>query len=141
MHYKKILIATDLSENTQPIMQKALALAKTFGAEVSLLHIIEPVPAFGYPELMDFEGTVIEESRKQLNALGSENGIDAARCHVEMGSVRLQVLNTAREQGTDLIIVGSHGKHGWAPILGSSATAIVNGAECDVLTIRHEESA
>ena len=43
---------------------------------------------------------------------------------------------TAREQGADLIIVGSHGRHGLALLLGSTANGVLHGASCDVLAVR-----
>jgi universal stress protein A len=57
---------------------------------------------------------------------------------IEFGSVKNEVLRVAEEIGADLIVIGSHGRHGLSRLLGSSTSGIVQGAECDVLTIRVE---
>ena len=61
------------------------------------------------------------------------------RQHIEFGSVKSIVLSNAKAMNVDLIVIGSHGRHGLARLLGSSANAIMNGAECDVLLIRASE--
>lgn len=138
MHYSRILVATDLSDNTQPTIEKALKLAKSFDAELILLHVIEPIPAYGYPGIADLESPLIDHAKEEMAQFGEKYGISSENLKVEFGSVKTQVLHCANESKVDLIIVGSHGKHGLGPLLGSSASAIVNGAQCDVLTIRHK---
>jgi universal stress protein A len=58
---------------------------------------------------------------------------------VEIGPTKTKILKTAEEVGADLIICGSHGRHGLSLLLGSTANAILHGAKCDVLTVRLPE--
>lgn len=138
MHYSKILVATDLSEDTQPTIEKAIQLAQSFEAKLFLIHVIEPIPAYGYPGIADLESPLIDHAKEEMKQLSKRYAIPESNLKVEFGSVKTQVLHIAQNDNIDLIIVGSHGKHGLTPLLGSSASAIVNGAECDVLTIRHQ---
>ena len=138
MHYSKILVATDLSDTTYPTIEKAIALAKSFEAEIFLVHVIEPIPAYGYPGIADLESPLIDHAKEEMRKISEKYHIPESYLKVEFGSVKTQILHLANENNVDLIIVGTHGRHGLGPLLGSSASAIVNGADCDVLTIRHE---
>ena len=53
-----------------------------------------------------------------------------------MGRPETEIHNTADEIGADLIVVGSHGRHGLALIFGSTANGVLHGAACDVLAVR-----
>jgi universal stress protein A len=53
-----------------------------------------------------------------------------------MGSPKLEIVRVAEENNVDLIIVGSHGKHGIALLLGSTANGVLHHAKCDVLAVR-----
>lgn len=64
-------------------------------------------------------------------------GVDKSHSHLVTGSTKHEVLHLAKELNVDLIVTGSHGKHGVALFLGSTATAILHGAECDVLIVKH----
>ena len=55
---------------------------------------------------------------------------------VNAPSTKEGILGAAKEHGADLIVVGSHGRHGLALLLGSTANAVLHGAPCDVLAVR-----
>ena len=55
---------------------------------------------------------------------------------VEVGSVKHEILRFAEEQDCDLIVIGAHGRHGVATLLGSTANAVLHGTKCDVLCVR-----
>ncbi len=61
---------------------------------------------------------------------------DCVRTLVRMLRTKEGILGAAREHGADLIVVGSHGRHGLALLLGSTANAVLHGAPCDVLAVR-----
>ena len=134
--YKHILYATDFSESSDNVSQQAKDLADKFGAKLSLIHTIEPIPAYGYPGLAELESPIIASAKDSMKLLGGTLSVAESDCHMEFGSVKNQVLKLAEKLAVDLIIVGSHGRHGWSVLLGSSANGIVNGAHCDVLTVR-----
>lgn len=138
--YQHILLATDLTETCSVVNKKAKQLADQQGAKLTLIHTIEPIPAYGYPGVTDLESPLIDAAKKSLTELAHTMGLAEGACRVEFGSVKVQVLKVADELAVDLIIIGSHGRHGLSRLLGSSAGGIVHGAKCDVLTIRCTEN-
>jgi len=138
--YKHILLASDLSNVDSGPEKKAVELAKLNNAKLSVVHTIEPIPAYGYPGLVDLQSPYIEEARSEMEKLGRRSGIATDDQHIEFGSVKIQVMKVAEELGVDLIVIGSHGRHGFGRLLGSGASSIIHHANCDVLTIRHVEA-
>ena len=57
-------------------------------------------------------------------------------CHLSYGQPRQEIHQLASDQQCDLIVVGSHGRHGLALLLGSTANDLLHGAPCDVLAVR-----
>jgi universal stress protein A len=138
MTYRHILVAVDLTKENDVVVEKAIALAKLFNAKVSLAHIVEPLPGYGYAYIgiADFEGELIQEAKTAINKLADRYGIDQASCYVEVGPTKSEVMGIVQKQHVDCVVVGSHGRHGIAELLGSTAHAIVHGAPCDVITVR-----
>lgn len=139
--YKHILFATDLTEDTGYLIQKVQALRGLTGAKLSLVHVVEPLPGYSYAYLgiEDIEGQLIEESRAGLAKLGDQLQVTKNDQFVEVGPTKSKILNVAQDIKADLIVCGSHGRHGLSLLLGSTANAILHGAKCDVLTVRLPE--
>ncbi|OGT63377.1 MAG: hypothetical protein A3E85_02385 [Gammaproteobacteria bacterium RIFCSPHIGHO2_12_FULL_45_12] len=139
--YKHILFATDLSEDAEHIVEKVRGVRGYTGAKLSIVHVVEPLPGYSYAYLgiEDIEGQLIEESRQSIAALGEKLNVAVADQFVEVGPTKTKILKIAEEVGADLIICGSHGRHGLSLLLGSTANAILHGATCDVLTVRLPE--
>ena len=139
--YKHILFATDLSDETGFIVSKVRAMRGYSGAALSIVHVVEPMPGYSYAYLgiEDIEGQLIEEAREVLSKLAAELAVDAKSQYIEVGPTKSKILKVADEVGADLIICGSHGRHGLSLLLGSTANAILHGAKCDVLTVRLPE--
>jgi len=55
---------------------------------------------------------------------------------VQVGSPKREILNYARDNHCDLIVIGAHGRHGIATLLGSTANAVLHGTQCDVMCVR-----
>ncbi len=139
--YKHILFATDLSEDSHLVARKALNMAQHYGARVTMLHVVESLPpyAVGYLGSINIEQELLEKAQEDLAALAKEINVPAPEQKVGIGSVKNVILENAAEGDVDLIIVGSHGRHGIGLLLGSTSTAVLHGAECDVLVIRCKE--
>src|SRR5436190_23140487 len=140
--YKNILFATDLSDDTEYVIKKVRAMRDFTGARLSMLHVVEPMPGYSYAYLgiEDIEGQLIEEARTALSKLASELSVDKKDQWVEVGPTKSKIHTVAQNIGADLIICGSHGRHGLSLLLGSTANAILHGAKCDVLTVRLPEN-
>jgi len=139
--YRHLLLTTDLSPDCEIVATRAQELAQHYGARLSILHVVEYV-AMEYagdlilPEDLDLEQKLVATAKEQVAALGEKLGVTAEDQHVEVGSTKAEVLRLARDQGVDLIVIGSHGRHGLALLLGSTANAVLHGVDCDVLAVR-----
>ncbi|HET6473647.1 MAG TPA: universal stress protein [Pseudomonadales bacterium] len=139
--YENILLAVDLAgELDEPI---ARAVARVgHGATLSVVHVLEPAyfyygiePAIGtLPP--NFEAELLERAKSQLAAIAARYGVPSERQYLERGHAPTQILRLAKDKGVDLVILGSHGRHGWRLLLGSTANAVLHHAECDVLAVR-----
>lgn len=142
MSYRHILLAVDFSDHGRQAVERGQGLARRYGAELSLVHVMEYLPvmdsAFGpiAPYDVDLTDQLIEAARKHLGDLGAELGIPEARRWLEMGSAKTEIIRIAQEQDVDLIVVGSHGRHGLGLLLGSTASSVIHHAKCDVLAVR-----
>jgi universal stress protein A len=137
--YKKVLFATDFDEVGVKAAAKASKIAEENGAELILVHVVEPIPAYAYPGFAGFaevEVSIREQAEKELDVLAESLNVDKNHRFLEFGSTKNEVIRVAKENKVDLIVTGSHGKHGLALLLGSTANAILHGADCDVLIVR-----
>lgn len=139
--YKHIILAIDLHPKCdQTTFQKALTVAKEHNAKLTVVHAIEHINAYGvaqaYPTVLDIEAEMVKEAKQELEKLCQEKNIEPSNIIVKVGSPKLVILDVAKEENADLIILGSHGRHGINMLLGSTANAVLHHAECDVLAVR-----
>lgn len=139
--YKQILFATDLTEETEYLIDKVRTIRGYTGAKLSVIHVVEPLPGYSYAYLgiEDIEGQLIDEAKQSIEKLGEKLSVTKADMYVEVGPTKTKILKIADDISADLIICGSHGRHGLSLLLGSTANAILHGAKCDVLTVRLPE--
>ncbi|MCW5588645.1 MAG: universal stress protein [Legionellales bacterium] len=139
--YHHILCAVDLSDDSHLSLQKVSEFAKKHGAKLSLIHVIEyyPTTVYQYASSFDVEAKLTQDAENQLARLGRDFSVDSEDQYVMIGSPKFCVPNKAKQIGADLIALGRHGRHGITRLLGSTAQAIANHAECDVLIFRHAD--
>jgi universal stress protein A len=139
--YKHILFATDLTEDTEYLTKKVAQVRDLTKAKLSIIHVVEPLPGYSYAYLgiEDIEGQLLEEAKQSLTKLGTQLNVGASDQFIEVGPTKTKILKIAEDNRVDLIICGSHGRHGLSLLLGSTANAILHGAKCDVLTVRLPE--
>lgn len=138
--YTHLLVAVDLTEESTHVLEQASLIAKAFGARLSLVHVMEPL-SFAYGgdipmDLTQLQEQLAEEAKKQLAKLAHTQQISADQQYVILGHTQTEVHRIADENQVDLIVSGSHGRHGLALLLGSTSNAILHGANCDVLAVR-----
>lgn len=138
--YKSVLIALELNkESDQRLVDKAKAFIEA-GVDVSLVHSVEHMTsygaAYGVAAGIDVEEALREEADAQIKVVGSALSIAPERQFVKVGPAKFVILEEAKAHHCDLIVVGSHGRHGVRLLLGSTANAVLHGAECDVLAVR-----
>lgn len=135
--YQHILVAIDLSDNTEHIVKRAQDIAQASNATLSLIHVMAHTPMayggeFSIPIDAELEAALTQEAQTQLKRLAKKYGIPISSAFLKEGSVKTAVTCLAREIQADLIVVGSHGHHGLSALIGSQANAILHAAECDV---------
>ncbi len=140
-HYQHILVGLDLTpDEANTVFDKASSLAALYSAKLSVAHVVEPlVFAYAGEVPIDFTNTqkaIEDRAAAQLGEFAAKNGLAPENTHTLLGPTAVELKEFAKTQAVDLIVVGSHGRHGLALLLGSTATDVVHGAECDVLTVR-----
>ncbi|GAB4346581.1 MAG: universal stress protein [Gammaproteobacteria bacterium] len=139
--YQHLLLAIDFSPESEYIAERAKSLAAECGARLSLIHVVEHVPLDLSNDLVlaqpvDIDQELVDDARRKLDEIAGKLGLGEAQRFVELGSTKAEILRVAEEHGVDLIVVGSHGRHGLALLMGSTANAVLHGARCDVLAVR-----
>ena len=140
---KTILVPTDLSDGAEEALDYACELARQFGATIHLLNVIT-LPALGVPELgVAMAGSVIDslvkDNQGSLEMLAEKKCVKAkiGQKLLRTGDARDVIVQTAKELGVDLIVMGTHGRRGVTrALLGSVTESIVRLAPCPVLTVR-----
>ena len=139
-NYKKVLVALELSQETD---KNLLDAAKSFmdqGAEVYFIHAVEHLinygTAYGLSIDLDIESELLQESEKKMKKQLSNLCCSKESQIIRFGPAKFMILNEAEVLECDLILVGSHGHHGVRLLLGSTANSILHGAACDVLAVR-----
>ena len=138
--YEKILVPTDGSEFAKKAQQHALFLAKVSGAEIIAVSVTENNFVNGLPlddEIYQLNQILNERSEENLKEFDKLNEDDLKITHVvREGSPAKVILEVAREENVDLIVMGSSGKSGFDRfIMGSVADKVVNSAKCAVLVV------
>jgi len=146
MQIRSILLPTDFSECGDYALPYATSLARTFGASILCVHVIEPmVPAVGYSgmteplPLADITGQLEDSAARALPKLAERKectGLDVQELIVH-GEAAAEIVRVAKERNIDLIVVSSHGRTGLGRMLfGSTAEAIVRHSSCPVMVVK-----
>ena len=140
MMYNKILVPTDGSEFAKKAQKQALFLAKVSGAEIVAVSVTENNFVNGLPlddEVYQLNQILKEQSEENLKEFDDLNEDDIKITHViREGSPAKVILEVAKDEEIDLIVMGSSGKSGFDRfIMGSVADKVVNSAKCAVLVV------
>ena len=159
--YKNILVAVDLEGGCEQVLAKAAELAGGscncncdgdcscqchHKSNVFLLNVGHfPVPtyagvygggAYGGPEFYVDFNDIRENLLPNLESMALEHKLNNVSALVEFGRPTDLIVEVAERENIDLIVLGSHGKHGVALLLGSTADGVLHHAQCDVLAVR-----
>jgi universal stress protein A len=144
-HITRILVPIDFEPTSLAALDYASTLATRFGATITLVHVFDDVfaaaaytPDVYAPLPPDVRERVIGELHDKLAALLPAIGGQAHCANVIVGAAADGIVEHAREQGIDLIVMGTHGRRGLShALLGSVAERVLRTAPCPVLTVRH----
>lgn len=150
MTLQKFLVAVDLTDEADEVLAAAQQLALERQAQLIAITVVRPMLAaygnvgFGSfnSSTFDLEAEARKLARSKLSQLAGQYNIDSEDCHVLLGSPAYEIRRQATEMQADMIILGTHSRHGMGLLLGSTATGVLHGASCDVLAVKiHDESA
>jgi len=140
--YQHILLAVDYSEHEDRVARRAKDLAKKYQAKLSIIHVLDniPMPDTGYGTAIslteDSGYELLEAEKARLMQIGDQLNIASANRWMIWGAPKQEIVRLAERESIDLIVVGSHGRHGLSLLLGSTANSVLNYAGCDVMTVR-----
>lgn len=142
--YKNVLIAVDLSAESSQVLDAARLVTDSNAAFLHLLTVIKPLTqVYGGLDMapiatgnLSFEEEAAGQARQQLLELATRYGVPAENAYVALGSPSQEIREVALEHNADLIVIGTHGRHGLGLLLGATANAVLHGVECDVLAVR-----
>lgn len=146
--FEKILCPVDFSEFTDEILAYAVNIAKRFDSELHLIHVIPnlnyftPYESFLTPEnLVAIERNIEGEVGKDFDKITSKLDLPFKRI-VKTGVTFVEIIDYIKDQGIDLVVMGTHGRSGIEHILiGSVAEKVVRKSPCPVLTVRPKDKA
>ena len=149
--FTRILVPVDFEPASFAAFGYARDLAKSVGARVFLLHVVDAPAATGVwtpevyiPATAAARETLLRQAHTRLTEMVRRSSDSQFEPTIEarVGAAIPVIEEYAREQGIDLIVMGTHGRRGLAHVLlGSVAEQLVRTAPCPVLTVRQERPA
>ena len=144
MPYAHILVAVELTEEAPEVIAKASELAKLNQSKVSIVNVVKPL---AYPNetlasvsmaemSVQFEREAVDVAHAEILRLCRGHKVDAKDIHVLLGRPSSEIKALAEELGVQLVVIGTHGQHGFGLLLGSTANGVLHGTSCDVLAVR-----
>jgi universal stress protein A len=138
--YQRILLLLDLSDGSAQVAKAAQRIARYSNAEIIALHVVEFIPLEPMGETLmpatDIEADLVTRARERLADLTVQWGLERTSCRVEAGNTKAEILRVAQETAVDLIVLGSHERHGLAILVNFTEDTVLHSAHCDVLAIR-----
>ena len=144
MTYKAILVAVDTTDEAEDVIRAARDISMEKNSTISAVTVIRPMADFYinlYTTLEEsagngIEARAVERATAWLSDLVERFGIDASAVNVIIGTPAVEIRQLAEKIGADLVVLGTHGRHGLGLMLGSTANAVLHGAPCDVLAVK-----
>ena len=138
--YKKLLVLLDLSRDSEQVALAAKKLAACSDAAMLALHVVEFVPVEPMGESLmptvQIEQDLLKRSSQSLSEYIARLALPRTTWRVEVGNTKAEILRVAAEEKVDLIVVGSHERHGLAILVNFTEDTVLHAAPCDVLAVR-----
>jgi universal stress protein A len=139
--YQTLVVALDTSDEAAEVLATAASLVKGSDARIEIIHATErPLIAYGamttaavaIPSEMEIKESLFPGLAAKVEAAG----FSRENLHIRFGRAADVIVGLADEVEADVIVIGSHGRHGVKLLLGSTANAVLHQARCDVLAVR-----
>ena len=142
-NYKHILVAVDFSSSAEQILNKARKIAKRNNAKLSLIHTVEylpPIDSVYEPVLANNwiidETEMLAQATDSLERFCNQQNLNDAELHTVLGTPKYEISQFVKDHQCDLVVMGSHGRHGINILLGSTANAVLHEMPCDILAVK-----
>ena len=140
---EKILFPIDFAENFETLLPWVATFVTGFDATLYVLFVAQDLADFAsfhvpHGNLQQFQEEALNAAKKKMSATAKEEfkAFKQVEARVAQGSPADKIIETAKKEGVDLIIMGTHGRKGFErAIFGSVCDKVVRGASCPVLTI------
>jgi universal stress protein A len=140
--YTHVLAAIDFAHESIAVIGRASEIARRYQANLTLLNVVEDSALYyQVDDPMVFDQTLLNKEllaqaeQQMAETLATIESVEADS-RVEMGVPKHEIVRVADELSADLIVIGSHGRHGLQMLLGSTANGVLHQAKCDVLAVR-----
>lgn len=141
--YKHILLPTDGSELSKAAMKHGIALAKAIGAKVTALVVSTPLNSLVVDRSIvsggQYKALVATQTAKYLDNIKNnaiEAGVDCSTLCIEHDKPYEAIVDTAKKNGCDLVVMASHGLRGVSAILGSETLKVLTHTSVPILVYR-----
>ena len=141
---KSILVPVDFSDPSNQALRYAARFAQHFGAEITLLHIVQ-TPVAPFPKVapyLDHSEADFENAERALQTLAAQQTLQSSAIQtvVRTGLAAHEIVEAARELNSDLIVIATHGYTGWKHLcIGSTTERVVRTAPCPVFVVREKQ--
>jgi len=143
--FRNILVPVDFSPSSERALEFGCTLAAQFSADLHLLYVKEDfhyvfpepgMPAYGTGEFLAQQNAIAAAKLAALPPGTWDAQLDISRVERE-GTPHAEIVNYAKQEDIDLIVIGTHGRSGLSHlVLGSVAEHVVRSAPCPVFTVR-----
>lgn len=141
--YQRIIAAVDLSEDSARVVERAMEVAAG-KSDVHVLHVVESFENLyvgddwfgGGLNALELQQSVEKKHREQLDAMVASVASEGVKTVVHTGSPAAEIRAYAGDIDADLIVIGTHGRHGLELLLGSISNGVLHGTPCDVLAVK-----
>ena len=139
LHIKHILCPTDFSEYSNYALSLATSFAKEHDAEIHIVHVYQGLFAYTDGDELGFIPPAdMEPAKESLEKIKPRDGSVRFRRKFVVGEPTFELVEYAKQEHIDLIVMGTHGWTGLDRLLmGSVAESVVRRAPCPVLTLKH----
>ena len=140
MPNKNVIVAVDSSEEADQVVRVAKEIASD--GSLTLMTVIQPM-AYAYgsglggplTNYANIEEELTKAAAAKLDALAEQHNLTCDKL-TAVGQPAQEIRKIAEESDADLIVIGSHGRHGLGLLLGSNANGVLHGAPCNVFVVR-----
>lgn len=144
--YKNVLVPTDFSDGSENALNHAIDIAKSMGATIHLVNVIQPVVyptgiEIAHESLLNLEQDLEDNAKKQLEKI--EKRLDNLSinysCSILTGSADDQIIEYSKSENIDLVVIATHGASGFEHFLfGSTTEKVIRKAKCPVLVVHYK---